>query len=70
MLCVPTPAVKGLKAFPDTPGPPKLPPDGLPVNKTFPLLIQTGAYIPALTIGKGFTMILTDALFVQPLAFV
>jgi len=34
MLCVPSPAIEGLKLVPETPFPVKTPPEGLPINAT------------------------------------
>ena len=69
-MCVPTPAVAGLKVVPVTPGPENVPPAGVPVNVTGAPLTQTGGYVPALTVGSALTVIVVVAVFEQPFAFV
>ena len=53
MVCVPT---AGLNEFPVTPVPLNVPSTGLPVKAIGAALIQTGVYMPALTTGNGFTV--------------
>ena len=70
MVCVPTPAVAGLNVVPVTPGPEKVPPAGVPASVIGEPLTQTAGYVPALTTGNAFTVIVVVAVFVQPFASV
>ena len=65
---MPTPAVAGLNVVPVTPVPENVPPAGVPFNVTDDALTQTGAYVPALTVGRGLTVIVVVAEFEQPFA--
>ena len=67
MVCVPT---AGLNVLPVTPVPLNVPPAGLPVNATGAALIQTAAYVPALTTGDGLTVIVVWLMPVHPFALV
>ena len=62
IVCVPTPAVAGLNDVPVTPVPLNVPPTGVPANVTGEALTHTGAYVPALTTGKAYTVIVLVAL--------
>ena len=46
-----------MKEFPLTPVPEKVPPEGVPASVTAPAFEQTAGYVPALTVGTGFTVI-------------
>jgi hypothetical protein len=59
-----------LNVVPETPGPENVPPAGVPVNVTAGADIQTAGYVPALTTGKAFTVIVVVAVLEHPLAFV
>jgi hypothetical protein len=68
---VPAPVVRGLKDPPETPVPLYAPPAGLPpVKVTLAAFAHIGDKAPKVTVGKGFTVILVDALDVQPLPLV
>ena len=70
MVCVPAPAVAGLNVLPVTPGPEKVPPAGVPLNAIGAALMHIAGYVPGLTTGNAFTVIVVVAVFEQPLAFV
>jgi hypothetical protein len=53
MLCVPTPAVVGLKVFPVIPGPLNVPPGVVGVNVTEGLLEQEGVVSPVKVASQG-----------------
>ena len=57
----------GVKELPVTPIPLNVPPKGFPIKATDGALVQTGAYVPALTMGKGFTKKLCVLLPTHPL---
>jgi hypothetical protein len=68
IVCVPTPAVAGLKLFPLTPVPLKVPPAGVPLRETFAASTQTALYVPASTTGSAFTVTFTVPMEWQLLA--
>ena len=56
MVCVPTPAIEGSKAFPDIPGPEKTPGVGLPVSVEGMSVTQYELFKPLiLMVGGGYT---------------
>ena len=69
-MCVPTPAVAGLNVVPLTPGPLNVPPAGVPVNVIADALTQSAGYVPALTTGNAFTVMVVVAVFEHPFASV
>ena len=66
-VCVPTPAFNGMKLLFVTPFPDKIPPAGVRIKFAGVADKQYGeALFPIVTIGSGFTMMLSTALFVHP----
>ena len=53
---VPAPDKEGEKTLPLTPVPENTPPVGDPVSVILLLAVVNGPYVPALTVGKGFTV--------------
>lgn len=71
IVCVPTPAILGLKTPPDTPGPLYLPPSMEPPVKVRGLApTHISAKDSSVTAVTAFTSIIRVVVFVHPLAFV
>ena len=71
MVCVPTPAVAGLKFPADTPGPEYVPPEGAPPDSANTGVVsQTALKLASVTTGSGFTVTVTFADLLQPAVLV